>query len=92
MALACYPSTQQVEAGGLGVQGYPWLSSKFEASLDYVRICLQNQKAEVNAVQKRMESALILETSKQLSWPLKVLFLSAHSFIRSLIKKQFPST
>lgn len=34
---ACYPNTQEVEAGRLEVQGHPWLPSKFEASSGYLR-------------------------------------------------------
>jgi hypothetical protein len=30
---ACNISTQEIEAGGLGVQGQPWLYSEFLASL-----------------------------------------------------------
>lgn len=29
--------TQEVETGGLEGRGYPWLHSKFEASLSYTR-------------------------------------------------------
>lgn len=39
----CDLSTCWVEAGGLGVQGHPWLQSEFEGSLGYVRCCLKNK-------------------------------------------------
>ena len=32
----CNPSTGEAEAGQSGVQGQPWLHSKFETSLDYL--------------------------------------------------------
>lgn len=37
VAYACSPSTQEVDAGGLGVHGHPWLHSKLEASLGHMR-------------------------------------------------------
>lgn len=36
----CNPSTQEVEAGGLGVQGHPCLYNKSEAGLGLTRLCL----------------------------------------------------
>lgn len=33
----CNPAAQEVEAGGLGIEGQPQLRSKFEASLSYMR-------------------------------------------------------
>jgi hypothetical protein len=39
-ARSCNPSTWQVEAGGLGVQGHSWLHTKLETNLDYMRLCL----------------------------------------------------
>lgn len=38
----------QVEAGGSGGQGQPWLLTELEVSLDYVRACLflKNKKEE----------------------------------------------
>lgn len=41
---ACNLSTQEVTAGGSKVQGQPQLCSKFEASLDYRRPGLQENK------------------------------------------------
>lgn len=44
----CYnPSTNEVEVGGPGVQGQPWLCRQFAASLGYVRVCLQRAKTKV---------------------------------------------
>ena len=37
---ACKPRSRGVETGKLGVQGYPWLHSKFEAGTVYMRVCL----------------------------------------------------
>lgn len=36
----CNPSTLELEVGESRVQGYPWLHSEWEASLDYMRLCL----------------------------------------------------
>lgn len=33
--------TQDMEAGSLGVQGYPWLHSEFKDGLGYRRFCLK---------------------------------------------------
>ena len=33
-----------MEAGGSGVQGYPWLCTKSEASLGYKKACLDKTK------------------------------------------------
>ena len=41
MVHICHPSTWEMEAGGSGVQGHPWLHSEFEASLGYMRPCLK---------------------------------------------------
>jgi hypothetical protein len=35
------PSIWELEEGGSGVQGHPWLHIKFEYSLDYMRYCLR---------------------------------------------------
>lgn len=35
-------STQEVDTGRLGIQGYPWLCNKLEASLGYMKASLQN--------------------------------------------------
>lgn len=35
--------TQEVEAGESESQGHPQLSSEFETSLDYTRLCLQKK-------------------------------------------------
>lgn len=43
VASVCTSCTQKVEARGKEVQGHPWLHTKFEASLDYKRPCLQNK-------------------------------------------------
>lgn len=44
----CYnPSTSEMEVGGPGVQGQPWLHRQFEASLGYVRFCLKRAKTKV---------------------------------------------
>ena len=44
----CYdPSTSEVEVGGPGVQGQPWLHRQFEASLGYVRVCFKRAKTKV---------------------------------------------
>lgn len=36
-----FPSSWDVEAGILGVQGQPQIHSEFQASLDYMRCCLK---------------------------------------------------
>lgn len=41
LAHACYPNTREVEARRSGVQDYPWLHKKFEASPGYIRHCLK---------------------------------------------------
>lgn len=33
--------TQEMEMGGSGVQGYPWLHNKLKASLGYIKIGLK---------------------------------------------------
>lgn len=43
---ACALCTWEVEAGGLGVQGYPWLCSNFAASLGYIRPCLKQRESK----------------------------------------------
>lgn len=44
--LACNPSTPEVEAGGLDVQGHHCLYNKFKAILEYARPCLNKQREE----------------------------------------------
>lgn len=39
MTYTSNPSTCQVEAGGLGVQSQPWIQSRLEASLGYMKLC-----------------------------------------------------
>lgn len=41
---ACNTNTQEVKAGGLGVQGHLWLHSMFKASLAYTKPCLNKEK------------------------------------------------
>ena len=41
MVHACNPSTQEVKSVGLGVQDHSWIHNKFEASIGFVRACLQ---------------------------------------------------
>lgn len=56
VAHSCYLSTQEMEAGGPGVQGLPQLSSKFEAILDYIQLCLKkthHQQQQKKAGYKR---------------------------------------
>lgn len=40
----CDPSTGEVEAGGVGVQGHPWLLREFLVSLGYMRPSLKTSK------------------------------------------------
>lgn len=42
-AHAYNPSTQEVEAGGSEVEGYPWLRIKFQDRLSYMRSHLKNE-------------------------------------------------
>lgn len=42
----CKNSTQEMEAGGVEVQGHPQPYNKFEATLGYVRPCLKQQQQE----------------------------------------------
>lgn len=35
----CHPSTKELEAEGLGVQGHRWLQSKLRNSLSYMKPC-----------------------------------------------------
>lgn len=44
VAHTCHYSTWEVEAGGSGVQGYPWLQGKFKVSLGYLRDPVSKQK------------------------------------------------
>ena len=37
-------SIQEIEAGGSGIQGYPWLHRKSKVSLVYVKLCLKGEK------------------------------------------------
>lgn len=41
---ACDPSAWEIKAGDLGIHSWLWLSTKFKASLSYVRPCLKNPK------------------------------------------------
>lgn len=41
MTHLCYGSTGEMEPGGSGAQGHPWLHNKFEGSLGYMRPCLK---------------------------------------------------
>lgn len=45
--LACKPSTPEVGAGGLEVQGLPCLHNKFKAILGHMRTCLNKQRRSV---------------------------------------------
>lgn len=42
------PSTQEVVTGGSGGQVHPQLPSKFEASLGYMKACLEGTGEEEN--------------------------------------------
>ena len=43
VAQACDPHTQEVEAGGSGVQGHSQLHSEFQKSLGHMKSCLKNR-------------------------------------------------
>ena len=51
------PNTQEMEAGGSGVQGYPLLHNKFVNSLVYVRHC---QKTKQNPSNKAISAFNLL--------------------------------
>lgn len=40
------PIIPALETEGPGVQGHPWIISKFEASLDYARLSLKTKKQQ----------------------------------------------
>lgn len=42
-----HPSTGKVGAGGPGIQSHLHLHSKFQASLDYMRLCLKNANNKI---------------------------------------------
>lgn len=52
VARSCNLRIWELEAGGSGIQGQSWLPSKFMASLDYMRLCLINNKQK-NKKKKR---------------------------------------
>lgn len=47
VAFICNPTTSEVEAEKLGVQGQPQLHSTFDDSLGYIRTCFKH-KTKVN--------------------------------------------
>lgn len=49
VAHVCFPSAQEVEAGGSGIRGHPQLHSVFEAGQGYMRPCLIKQVLHHNA-------------------------------------------
>lgn len=42
----CDPRIQEVEAGGLSVQGHPWLHSRLGDSLEYIRSWIEEKIEE----------------------------------------------
>lgn len=53
----CNPSTQEVQAGGSGVQSQSWLHSEVEASLSYMTHCLKSKiKNKVVGVGRKARS------------------------------------
>jgi hypothetical protein len=44
MFYTCKPRAPEVEAGRPELQGYPWLHTEFEASMEYTKPCLKKKK------------------------------------------------
>lgn len=86
--VACNPSTEHLEVGRTGVQGYPRLHGKLEASLDDVRICKRPTSTQPRGNGVSFDSG----NFQTAVLAFEALFPSARSFIHSSIKKQFLST
>lgn len=43
----CYPTIKEIKAGESEVQGYPWLHSKSETSMDYMKPYLKILRKEL---------------------------------------------
>lgn len=75
---ACYLNTWEVEVGGLGVHGQPWLYSEFKASLSNLSSepCLEErakgrkERSFKKKSSKRLVNTSVVATLLWFQWPM----------------------